>query len=35
MNENKTGEGYEWKTMPAGGLLTVRRENGRKILLMK
>jgi hypothetical protein len=35
MNENKTGEGYEWKTMSSGGLLTIRRENGRKVILLK
>ena len=33
--ENKTGEGYEWKPMQSGGLLTVRRENGKKVLLLK
>jgi hypothetical protein len=34
MTENKTGEGFEWKPMNNGGLLTVRRENGRKVLLL-
>ena len=33
--ENNTGEGYEWKPMQSGGLLTVRRENGKKVLLLK
>jgi hypothetical protein len=36
MTETKTGEGYEWKPMnDGGGLLTVRRLNGRKIILLK
>ena len=35
MKENKTGEGYEWKPMAAGGLLIIRRENGRKVILLK
>ena len=35
LTENKIGEGYEWKSMKNGGLLTVRRENGRKIVLLK
>ncbi|MBS1575092.1 MAG: hypothetical protein JST09_07275 [Bacteroidetes bacterium] len=33
--ENKTGEGYEWQTMQVGGLLTIRRENGKKVLLLQ
>lgn len=33
--ENKTGEGYEWKPMQSGGLLTIRREHGKKVLLLK
>jgi hypothetical protein len=35
MNENITGEGYEWKPMNSGGLLIIRRENGKKVILMK
>ncbi|MGC4038184.1 MAG: hypothetical protein QM764_19635 [Chitinophagaceae bacterium] len=35
ITENKTGEGFEWKPMQTGGLLIVRRENGRKVVLMK
>jgi hypothetical protein len=35
LKENKRGEGYDWKQMDDGGLLTIRRENGRKVLLMK
>ncbi len=35
MHESKTGEGYEWKPMSKGGLLIVRRENGRKVILLK
>jgi hypothetical protein len=34
MIENKKGEGYEWKPMDSGGLLIIRRENGRKIILL-
>ena len=33
--ENNTGEGYEWKPMQSGGLLTIRRERGKKVLLLK
>ena len=33
--ENNTGEGHEWKPMQSGGLLTVRREHGKKVLLLK
>lgn len=33
--ETKTGEGYEWTPMQGGGLLTIRRERGRKVLLLK
>ena len=33
--ENNTGEGYEWKPMQSGGLLTIRREHGKKVLLLK
>jgi hypothetical protein len=35
MNETKSGEGTEWKSMDSGGLLTIRREKGRKIILVK
>ncbi len=35
INENKTGEGYEWRAMDGGGLLIVRREHGDKVLLIK
>ncbi|MBS1610992.1 MAG: hypothetical protein JSS70_19995 [Bacteroidetes bacterium] len=35
LTENKTGEGYEWQTMQVGGLLTIRRENGKKVLLLQ
>ena len=35
MKENKSGEGYDWNPMDGGGLLIVRRINGRKILIMK
>jgi hypothetical protein len=33
--ENITGEGYVWKPMEGGGLLTVRRERGSKVLVLK
>ena len=33
--ENKMGEGYGWKVMAGGGLLTIRRETGREILILK
>jgi len=35
MKESKTGEGFEWTAMKNGGLLTIRRGNGNKILLLK
>ncbi len=35
MRESKTGEGYEWKPISKEGLLIVRRENGRKVILIK
>jgi hypothetical protein len=35
LTENKTGEGYEWKPMDGGGLLTVRREKGNEVLIFK
>jgi hypothetical protein len=35
MVENKTSEGYEWKPLQKGGLLTVRREKGRKVIILK
>jgi hypothetical protein len=35
LKENKNGEGYEWNQMKAGGLLTIRRDNGKKVLLIK
>ena len=35
MHESKAGEGYEWKPVSKGGLLIVRRENGRKVILLK
>ena len=35
ITENSSGEGYEWKTMPGGGLLTVRRTNGKKVILLR
>ncbi len=35
LKENQAGEGYDWRPMPGGGLLTIRRENGRKVILLK
>ena len=35
LTESKTGEGFEWKPMSGGGLLIVRRENGKKVILLK
>ncbi len=35
LKENKTGEGFEWKTFNDGGLLIVRRMTGRKVLVIK
>jgi hypothetical protein len=35
MTEATSGEGYEWQPMQGGGLLTIRRMNGKKVLLMK
>jgi hypothetical protein len=35
MAENTTGEGYDWKPMPGGGMLTVRRMNGKKVVILK
>lgn len=35
IKESSAGEGYEWKPMSTGGLLTVRRENGKKVILLK
>lgn len=35
MKESKSGQGYEWIQMKTGGLLTIRRDNGKKVLLIK
>jgi hypothetical protein len=35
LKENKEGEGYDWMPVQAGGLLTIRRHNGKKVLIMK
>jgi hypothetical protein len=35
MSEKIAGEGYEWEPMTGGGLLVIRRENGRKVLLLE
>ena len=33
--ENKKAEGFQWKPMPVGGWLIIRRERGKKIILIK
>lgn len=33
--ENERGEGYRWEPMEKGGLLVVRREKGRNVLVLK
>jgi hypothetical protein len=35
IKESLTGEGYEWKQMQGGGILIVRRESGKKVLILK
>ena len=35
LNENKTGEDYEWKKMDGGGLLIIRRQKGKQVLIFK
>jgi hypothetical protein len=35
LQENPSGEGYQWQSLETGGLLTVRREKGNKVLLLK
>jgi hypothetical protein len=35
IKEKRSGVGYEWTPMKNGGLLTIRRENGKKVLLLK
>jgi hypothetical protein len=35
IDEQATGEGFQWKPMEAGGLLIVQREHGRRVLLLK
>jgi len=35
LKENQSGQGYMWKPMPGGGLLSIRRENGRKVIILK
>jgi hypothetical protein len=35
MPEKNIGEGYEWKPMKSGGLLTIRREKGNMVILLK
>jgi len=33
--EQKTGQGYTWEALSKGGLLTIRRERGRKVIVLK
>lgn len=35
MNETTAGEGYSWAALEKGGLLTVRRKNGDKVIVME
>jgi len=35
LTENKKDQGYMWTDMKGGGLLTVRRERGKGVLIMK
>jgi hypothetical protein len=35
LKESKSGMGYTWKPIPGGGLLSIRRENGRKVIILK
>jgi hypothetical protein len=35
MKEQKNGEGYEWIPYENGGVLIVRRLQGRKVLVLK
>lgn len=35
MPENNSAQGFTWKPMTGGGLLYIRRENGRSIILLK
>ena len=34
LKENKSGEGFDWMPMTGGGLLTIRRLSGKKVLIM-
>lgn len=35
LTETNAGEGYTWQAMQTGGLLTIRRSNGKKVILLK
>ncbi|HEY2720426.1 MAG TPA: hypothetical protein VGI82_01790 [Chitinophagaceae bacterium] len=35
INENTGGEGYEWKELSSGGLLTVNRQNGNRVIIIE
>lgn len=35
LHESNSGEGYEWQPMETGGLLIVRRVQGKNVLVMK
>lgn len=35
MPEDNSGEGFSWKRLSSGGLLTVRRMHGREVILVK
>jgi hypothetical protein len=35
LTEAKSGQGFQWQPMAAGGVLVVRREQGNRVLLLK
>jgi hypothetical protein len=35
INENKSGEGFEWKQTAGAGLLIIHRKNGKKVVILK
>jgi hypothetical protein len=35
LTENKDSEGYQWQPMKVGGLLSIRRKNGKKVIILK
>jgi hypothetical protein len=35
MKETSTDEGYSWKNLDKGGLLTIRRKNGDHVIVLE